>query len=166
MRFRTAGVGTSTSQATTRPLPVPPREQLLSDDPLDGRGDLHPDLLLLVGREDIDHAVDGLRGILRVKGGEDQVAGLCCRQGGLDGLQIAHLPHEDHVRVLTQHRPERPVERLGVGAHLALVDDAALVAVQELDRILDGHDVLFPHFVDLVDQAPRAWWSCPNRWGR
>ena len=42
-------------------------------------------------------------------------------------------------------------EGLRVGAQLALVDDAPLVPVQELDRVLDGHDVLVAGLVDLVD---------------
>jgi hypothetical protein len=37
-------------------------------------------------------------------------------------------------------RPER--EALRVRAQLALVDDALLVLVQELDRVLDREDVL------------------------
>ena len=35
--------------------------------------------------------------------------------------------------------------------HLALVDEASLVLVDVLDRILDGEDVLAPLGVDLVD---------------
>jgi hypothetical protein len=95
--------------------------------------------------------MDRLGCVLRVQSGEDQVTGLSRCESGLDGLQIAHLSHEDNVWVLTQHRLERPIERLRVGAHLALVDDAALVPVQELDGVLDGHDVLFARLVDLVD---------------
>ena len=37
---------------------------------------------------------------------------------------------------------EREGEVVRVGADLALVDDAALVLVQELDRVLDREDVL------------------------
>jgi hypothetical protein len=37
-------------------------------------------------------------------------------------------------------------------ADLALVHDAALVLVQELDRILDRDDVVRARPVDLVDQ--------------
>ena len=39
-----------------------------------------------------------------------------------------------------------------VGADLALVDDAVLVLVEELDRVFDRDDVIRPGPVDLVDQ--------------
>jgi hypothetical protein len=60
----------------------------------------------------------------------------------LTGLLIAHLADEDHVRVLTQHAPQRALEGDGVAADLALVDDRQLVAVEELDRVLDRHHML------------------------
>ena len=48
--------------------------------------------------------------------------------------------------------PRRASAKLDrVGADLALVDDAALVPVEELDRVLDGHDVVVARAVDLVD---------------
>ena len=40
---------------------------------------------------------------------------------------------------------------VGVGADLALVDDALLVPVHELDRVLDRDDVVGARAVDLVD---------------
>ena len=86
-----------------------------------------------------------------MQGREHEVPGLGRGQRGRHRLEVAHLADEDDVGVLPQHRLERPVERLGVGAHLALVDHALLVAVQELDRVFDGHDVLFARLVDLVD---------------
>ena len=68
-----------------------------------------------------------------------------------DRLEVAHLAEEDHVGVL----PERPTQSLGkpgrVLPDLALVDDAALVVVEELDRILDRDDVVGARPVDLVD---------------
>ncbi len=131
--------------------PVPGRQQLLRADAHQGRRELHADLLLLVGREHVDDAVDGLRRVLGVQRGEHQVAGLGGGQRGRHRLGVAHLAHEDDVGVLAQHRLEGAVERLRVGAHLALVDHALLVAVQELDRVLDRHDVLFADLVDLVD---------------
>ncbi len=44
-------------------------------------------------------------------------------------------------------------EPQGIAEHLALVDEAALVRVQVLDRVLDGEDVLRPLHVDLVDEG-------------
>ena len=82
---------------------------------------------------------------------EDEVAGLGRRHGGGDRLEVAHLADEDHVGVLAQRTAERLGEGRRVDADLALVDDAALVAVQELDRVLDGEDVVVACAVDLVD---------------
>ena len=60
---------------------------------------------------------------------------------GLDGLEVAHLADQDDVGVLAQRAAQRLRERPRVDRHLALVDDRLLVAVQELDRVLDRHDV-------------------------
>jgi hypothetical protein len=49
--------------------------ELLGDDRLDRRGELHPNLLLLMRWEDVDDPVDGLRRVLRVERGEHQVSG-------------------------------------------------------------------------------------------
>ncbi len=128
-------------------------QQLLRHDALQGDRQLHADLLLLGGGKDVDDAVDRLRRVLRVQGGEDEVAGLRRRQGGVDRLEVAHLADEDHVGVLAQGGLQAGAEGRGVGADLALVDDALLMAVEELDRVLDGHDVLFARLVDLVDDG-------------
>ena len=138
--------------ATTRPRPSRALAQRLADDALDGAGELDPDLLLLVRREDVDDAVDGLRGVLRVQGGEDEVTGLGGGEGHRDRLQVAHLADQDDVRVLAQHVLEGVGERVGVLADLALVDQARLVVVEELDRVLDGHDVVAPGAVGQVDE--------------
>jgi hypothetical protein len=122
-------------------------QQLLGHDAHERDRELDADLVLLVSREDVDR----LRRALGVQRGEDEVAGLGRGQGGGDGVEVAHLADEDHVGVLAQGGLEGQPEGRGVGADLALVDDALLVAVQELDRVLDGHDVLFARRVDLVD---------------
>jgi hypothetical protein len=86
-----------------------------------------------------------------VKGREHEVPRLGCRQGGGDRLEVPHLADEDHVRVLAQSGLQAEREALRVAADLALVHDAALVPVQELDRVLDREDVLLAALVDLVD---------------
>ncbi len=140
-----------TSVATTRPRPSALLAQRLADHSLQRAGQLGPDLLLLMGREDVDDAVDGLGGVLRVQGREHQVTGLGRGEGDRDRLQVAHLADQDDVRVLAQHVLERVGERVRVLAHLALVDQADLVPVQELDRVLDGHDVVAAGPVGQVD---------------
>ena len=80
-------------------------------------------------------------GVVGVQRGKHQVAGLGRGDGRGDGLQVAHLADQDDVRVLAQGGPQGVGETRGVGADLALVDDALLVLVEELDRVLDGDDV-------------------------
>ncbi len=103
---------------------------------------MRPDLILLGGREDVDDAGDRAGRALRVQRAEDEVAGLGSGQRGRDRLEVAHLAEEDHVGVLAEGGAEGAPEALRVGADLALVDDAPLVAVQELDRVLDRDDVV------------------------
>jgi hypothetical protein len=101
-----------------------------------------------------------------VQGREDEVAGLGRGQRGRDRLEVAHLAEEDHVGVLAERGAERLGEARRVDADLALVDDAALVPVHELDRVLDREDVLGALAVDLVDQGSRAWSTYRSRSGR
>ena len=144
IRLRIAAVANMTSQTTVAAGAVGALDQRLGDDALQRGRELRADLLLLVRREDVDDPVDGLRGRLRVQRGEHEVAGLGRGQRGRHRLQVAQLADQDDVRVLPQH----PLERLGeagrVDADLALVDHAAAVVVQELDRVLDGDDVVAP----------------------
>ena len=106
---------------------------------------------LLFGREELDHPADRLGRVERVQRREDEVARLGRLQRRLRRLGVAELADQDHVRVLPQRAPQRLAERLGVEPDLALVDDAAAVVVEELDRILDRDDVLPPRAVDVVD---------------
>ena len=85
------------------------RQQRLGDDALERVGELHPHLVLLRGREDVDDAVDRARRALRVQRREDEVAGLGRGQRGRDRLEVAHLAEEDHVGVLA----ERAAQRVG-----------------------------------------------------
>ena len=80
-----------------------------------------------------------------------KVAGLSDAQRRFHGLEVAHFPDQNHVRILAQGDAQRISEGMRVAVHLALIDDAALVRVQELDRILDCKDVFVALPVDLVD---------------
>jgi len=88
-----------------------------------------------------------------VQGREHEVARLGRRQRRLDRLVVAHLADENDVGVLAQGRAQRDRERLGVDLDLPLVDEALLVPVEELDGILDRHDVLGAGGVDVVDHG-------------
>ena len=92
------------------------------------RGELRADLLLLIGREDVDDAVDRLRRALRVQRPEDEMARLGSGQRGLDGLEVAQLADEDHVGVLAERGTSASPKLVRVRSDLALVHDAALVA--------------------------------------
>src|SRR5207248_986175 len=81
------------------------------------------DLGLLVRREDVDDAVDALRRGVGVQGREGEVSGLGDGERGGRCLEVAHLAHQHDVRVLPQGVLQGRVEAVGVGAHLALVDD-------------------------------------------
>ncbi len=127
------------------------RQERLAEDPLQDEGELRPHLRLLAGREGVDDPVHRLDGAVRVEGGERQVARLGDPEGGFHRLEVAHLADEDDVGVLAEDRAERVREGVRVGVQLTLVDDAALVGVEELDRVLDRDDVLGLLAVDLVD---------------
>src|SRR5581483_2173869 len=73
--------------------------------------------------------------------------------GGGDRLEVAHLADEDDVGILAQHVLEGGGEGVRVLADLPLVDHRPLVVVEELDRVLDRHDVDGFRRVDQVDEA-------------
>jgi hypothetical protein len=77
-----------------------------------------------------------------VERAEDEVARLGGLDGDGDGLEVAHLAHEHDVGVLAQRGAQGALEALGVRADLALVHQALLVRVHELDGVFDGDDVI------------------------
>ncbi len=81
------------------------------------------------------------------------MAGFGSLHGDAHGLDIAHLTDEDDIGRLAHGILERRPEAVGVNADLALADDALLVAVHVLDRILDGDDVGPARAVDHVNHG-------------
>jgi hypothetical protein len=92
-----------------------------------------------------------LGSVQRVQGREDEVTRLGGLQRGLRRLGVAELADEDDVGILAENTAQRLAEAFGVEADLALVDDAAVIRMEDLDGILDGHDVLLTRAVDLVE---------------
>ena len=101
-------------------------EQVLGDDPFEGFGKRGADLVLLMGGENVDDAVDGLGRAGGVQGAKNQVARGGRREGQFDGLQIAHFAHEHDVRVFAQRAAQRRGEGAGVDSHFAMVDQGVL----------------------------------------
>ncbi len=130
----------STSKAATSPPPICGIEPLRHHRH-QRTGELHLDLRLTLGREHVGHAVERLRGVVRVQGGEHEVAGLGERQRELNRLGVSHLADQDDVGVFTKRRAQRALERVRVGADLTLVHRRLLVRVHVFDRILDREDV-------------------------
>ena len=114
---------------------------------------MQANLLLLRRRKDGDYALNRFRGVQSVQGGKNQVAGLGREQGCGDGFEVAHFANENHVGILAQSGAQRGGEVCGVHLDFALIDEAALIAMQELDGVLDGDDVLVIMTVDLVDDG-------------
>ena len=135
MHSRMRAVETITSSAGTRPLPSARGTRRCEITAFHDGGELQPHLLLLVGREDGDDAVDRLGGVERVQRAHHEVAGLGCRDRRFDGLEVAHLADQDDVRILAKGGAKRVREAVRIDTDLTLIHDRAAIANQELDRV-------------------------------
>ncbi len=96
--------------------------------------------------------------------GEHEVPCLCRAESRLNGLGVAHLADENHVRVFPKRRAQRHEEARGVEAHLPLADCRQLVLVQNLYRVLDRDDMALTRPVDVVDHGgQRGGLATPGR---
>ena len=91
-----------------------------------------------------------------MQGGEDQVAGLGGGEGRLDGVQVPHLTDEDHIRVFPKDGAQAVGIAMGIGADLALVDDAFIRVVHIFDGVFQGNDVGVPCMVDAVQDGGQS----------
>src|SRR5215211_278134 len=82
----------------------------------------------------------GLGSVQGVERGEDH----------LGAFGVPDLPYEYHVGVLPQHAPQGPRKGGRIRTHLALVYDALVVSMNELDRVFDGDHVLGDGMIDHV----------------
>src|SRR3990170_2000221 len=133
------------------PTSTDARHQPLADHPSEHSGEDSDDLWLLSRREELDHPADRLRGVERVQGRQDEMSGLRCLESDTCSLRVPELADQNDVRVLAEHPPETLPEAVGVEPDLPLTHDAAVVRVDDLDRVLDRDDVQPPRAVDVVE---------------
>ena len=147
-----AALGTMTSSASTRPGPPALASSAWRHHALEHEGQLGADLRLLVRREHVEDAVDGLHaavGVQRARSTRWPVSAMISAASMVSRSRIS--PTSTTSGSCRRMYLSAVLKLCGVGAHLALVDEAVLVRVQVLDRILDRHDVLVTLGVDLVD---------------
>jgi len=126
-------------------------QQCLRNHCLQRFGEHRADHGLFLGREHVDHTVDGLGRRGGVQGPEYQVSGFGGCQRQPDGFQIAHFADEDDVRVLTQCGTQRLGKTQGVAMDLALVDQTLLRLMDEFDRVFDGEDMVVLGVVEVIE---------------
>ena len=77
-------------------------QERLAQDAFEHKGELGPNLRLLMGREDVDDAVDRLGRRVRMERREGQMARLRNTKRGFDSLEVTHLTDEHDVGIFTQ----------------------------------------------------------------
>ena len=102
---------TITSTAATRPPPMRGSSRWLIT-PRSTPASTERICCCFAGREELDHAADGLGGVDRVQRREDEVARLGRLERGLRRLGVAELADQDRVRVLAERAPQRLGEAL------------------------------------------------------
>src|SRR5207248_7247344 len=101
-------------------------------------------------------ALNSFRGVQSMQSRENQMAGFSGQQRGGNGFQVAHFADQNHVRILTQRGAQRGRKIRRVHFHFALIDEAALVAMQKFDRVFDGDQVIGARGVDAIDHRSES----------
>ena len=110
------------------------------------------DLGLLLGREHVDDAVDGLGRARGVQRAEHQVTGARPPSMARRMVSRSRISPTRMMSGSSRSAPRSAAANDSVcGADLAVVDQAALALVHELDRILDRDDVVLAVLVGVVD---------------
>ncbi len=101
-----------------------------------------------------------------MEGSEYEQAGFGCCESEGNGLQVTHFANKDDVGIFAQGGFETGWKGFRMFGNFALCDDAFLVAVNELDRLLYRHDVAGEVGVDVVNEGrkrgafPRSGRAC------
>ena len=101
----------------------------------------------------VDKTINGLARIVCVQGAEDEEPGLGRSESEGDGFQVTHLTYKNNVGILPQGSPQAVSEGRGLDGNFPLSDDAALIAVHELDRFLHRDNMTGEVRVDVVEKG-------------
>ena len=86
--------------------------------------------------------------------------------GGFDGFQVAHFPHQDDIRVLTERAAECFCKGGNVRSDLTLDHNALFVLVVKFDRVLHRDDVAGAFGIDHIQQGGKSGgFTGPGRTG-
>src|SRR5205814_2843997 len=100
-----------------------------------------------------DHTVDRFARVVGMQGAKDEQAGLGGGKSEGDGLEVAHFSDEHDVAILAQGGLETGRESGRVLRDFALSDDAELVVMHKLDRLLNRDNVPGVGRVNVINQG-------------
>src|SRR5712691_8570130 len=86
-----SGIGNQDLETHHSAAALGARQQRLTENALKHERELGTYLRLLIGRKDVDDAVDGRGGGVCMQSGESQVTSFRYAQGGLDCLEVGHF---------------------------------------------------------------------------
>ena len=125
-------------------------EQFLRQDGFHVGRDGAPQSTMHFFREQVENTPDRGRGAGGVNRAEHQVARFRSMDGRHERLFITHFADEHDIGVFAHRVFHADFEILDIDADLALVDQALLFVEHELDRVLQGENVLAVQPVDVV----------------
>ena len=110
-------------------------------------------LIVLVARKHVDDAIERFGAIIGMQRRDAQMSRAGERDRRLHGFTIANFADQYHIGRGAHGAAQRARKCLGVEAHFPLIDDGFLVGVQELDRVLNGQDMIGRGFVAVIDHC-------------
>ena len=99
-----------------------------------------------------------------MQGTEHQVAGLSGGDRQLNGFQVTHFAHQDHIRIFPQGCPQGIGKTAGVVIELALVHHTLHRSIGEFDRILNRENMFSTVFIDVVENGCQGGGLAGSGW--
>jgi hypothetical protein len=122
----------------------------LRNNALKGFGKGSANLVLLISGENVDNSIDRFRCAGSVECPENQVAGGRGGQRQFDRFEIAHFTYEEDVRIFAQGAAQGRPEGTSMHPDFSVLNETILAAMHELNRVLDGDDVIVPLQVRVI----------------